>query len=122
VGIDGFALNAEPIDSYSEEQLALAYSAATDAGEFQMFISFDMACCGAWSVDKVVAWINTYKNHEAQFKVDGKPLVSTFEGPEFADWASVKAATGPLLLVPDWSSLGPSGIAEHLDKIDGAFS
>lgn len=66
-------------------------------------------------------WINAYKGSRAQFMVDGKPFVSTFEGPGFAaSWADVKAQTGPLYLVPDWTSLGPDGVAQHLDKIDGA--
>ncbi|KAA8903854.1 glycoside hydrolase [Sphaerosporella brunnea] len=122
-GIDGFALNSGPSDSYTLTQLTLAYNAAAAAGNFVMFISFDMACCGAWPVDQVSSFINSYKDHSAQYKVDGKPFVSTFEGPSFADsWASVKAATGPIYLVPDWSSLGPSGVAQHLNIIDGAFS
>lgn len=40
-GIDGFALNIGPADSFSEEQLELAYAAADDTG-FHLFISFDM--------------------------------------------------------------------------------
>ncbi|KAF8536100.1 glycoside hydrolase [Trichophaea hybrida] len=88
-----------------------------------MFISFDMACCGTWTVEKVAAWINTYKNFSAQLKIDGKPFVSTFEGPEFAaSWKDVEALTGELYLVPTWTSLGPSGISKHFDKINGAFS
>jgi len=134
-GIDGFALNAGPSDSYGEEQVALAYAAAEGTG-FVMFISFDMVCfftqhyrlpsdrlqcCGSWTVDQVAAWINATKDSSAQLKVDGKPFVSTFEGPSFASsWASVIAQTGEIFLVPDWTSLGPAGLSQHLSKIFGA--
>lgn len=40
-GIDGFALNIGPSDSWTEEQLQLAYSAAEEASEFVLFPSFE---------------------------------------------------------------------------------
>ena len=52
---------------------------------------------------------------------EGKPLVSTFEGPGWADnWARVRDQTGGICLIPDWSSLGPHGVGQRLDCIDGA--
>lgn len=66
-------------------------------------------------------WINQYKGSSAQYKIGNRAFVSTFEGPSFADsWASVRSQTGGLYLVPDWSSLGPSGVQQQLGKIDGA--
>ncbi|KAM7186640.1 Glycoside hydrolase [Rhypophila sp. PSN 637] len=121
-GIDGFALNIGPSDPWTAEQLKLAYDAAEEASDFVVFPSFDMAC-GEWSVDQVVDIINQYKNHAAQMTVDGKPFVSTFEGPGWADnWLTVRERTGDIFLVPDWSSIGPYGVGEKLDIIDGAFS
>lgn len=77
--------------------------------------------CGEWSVDQVVNLINQYKNSSAQMAVDGKPFVSTFEGPGWADnWGAVRDQTGGIFLVPDWASLGPHGVGEKLDIIDGA--
>jgi len=86
-----------------------------------LFISFDMAA-GNWSVQQVVDLVNTYKNSRAQLKVDGgKPFVSTFEGPGWADnWNAVRQQTGGIFLVPDWSSLGAHGVAGKLGIIDGA--
>ncbi|KAK3331882.1 glycoside hydrolase [Cercophora scortea] len=121
-GIDGFALNMGPSDSWTYDQLHLAYQAAEQAGDFVLFPSFDMAC-GMWQVDQVVGLINLYKQSPAQMAVDGKPFVSTFEGPDWADnWASVRHQTGDIFLVPAWSSLGPYGVGKRLDIIDGAFS
>ncbi|KAI5803928.1 glycoside hydrolase [Geopyxis carbonaria] len=122
LGIDGFALNAGPTDTWSATQLDLAYAAAEAVG-FTVFISFDQLCCGAWPVEQVSEYINAHKDSGAQFKVDSKPFVSTFEGGDWAsNWASVKSATGPLFLVPNWGNIGPSGIGAHLSEIDGAFS
>ncbi|KAI0121390.1 glycoside hydrolase family 71 protein [Xylariales sp. AK1849] len=109
-GIDGFALNIGT-DGWTSDQLALAFQAASAAGSFSLFLSFDMAA-SSWSVDEVVSYINTYKGASSQFK-----------GPGWVDnWASVSSSTGGIFLVPDWSSLGPSGVASHLSSINGAFN
>lgn len=125
IGIDGFALNAGPKDGWTDAQLKLAYDTAASVPGFSVFVSFDMLCCGPWGVPKVSEIINRYKNHKGQTKVDGKPFVSTFEGPDFAQqWAEVKRQTGNIFLVPDWSSKGPQGIKPFADQgvIDGIFS
>lgn len=118
--IDGFALNIGPNDYWTGPQLQHAYAAAGEVSGFVLFLSFDMAC-GEWSVDQVVDLINTHKDSPAQMKVDGKPFVSTFEGPGWAEnWREVRGRTGGIFLVPDWSSIGPHGVGEKLDIIDGA--
>ncbi len=120
-GIDGFALNAGAGDAYNDEQLPLAYQAAAGVeGGFRLFISFDQAA-STWDVAGIAARVNQFKEDPAQHKIGGLPLVSTFEGPAFAEnWAAARDATGGLYLVPDWSSLGPDGVAGKLDVIDGA--
>lgn len=106
-------------------QLRQAYAAATaiwdDQGaDFDLFLSFDMAA-GEWSTEQVISLINTFKDSAVYCRVDGAPLVSTFEGPGWAEnWGRVRDATGGIFLVPDWSSLGPHGVGEKLGLIDGA--
>ncbi|KAH7157340.1 glycoside hydrolase [Dactylonectria estremocensis] len=120
--VDGFALNIGPDDSWTSTQLGLAYQAAAEL-DFKLFLSFDMASDYIWSVDSVVGLVNDFKGEAAQVLVDGKPMVSTFEGPTWADnWSSVRSQTGDIFLVPNWSSIGPSGVADKLSVIDGAFS
>lgn len=76
---------------------------------------------GCWSVAQVIGLINQYKTSPAQMVIDGKPLVSTFEGPDWADnWPTVRRQTGDICFIPDWSSLGPHGVGQRLDLIDGA--
>lgn len=74
-----------------------------------------------WTVQQVVDLVNRFKYSPAQCVVDGRPFVSTFEGPQWAEnWPLVRQATGGIFLVPDWASLGPHGVAQKLDIIDGA--
>jgi hypothetical protein len=76
---------------------------------------------GCWSVPHVVGLINRYHASPAQTTVDGKALVSTFEGSDWAhNWLHVRNETAAICLVPNWSSLGPHGVAQKLDLIDGA--
>lgn len=76
---------------------------------------------GHWPVPYVVDLINRYKSSPAQVMVEGRPLVSTFEGPDWAaNWPVVRGQTGDICLIPDWSSLGPHGVGQRLDLIDGA--
>lgn len=106
-------------------QLRQAFAAAAsiwdDQGaDFDLFLSFDMAV-GEWSTEQVISLINAFKDSAVYCKVDSSPLVSTFEGPQWAEnWAQVREATGGIYLVPDWSSLGPHGVKERLDLVDGA--
>ncbi|CAH0041679.1 unnamed protein product [Clonostachys rhizophaga] len=122
VGIDGFALNIGPSDSYTLEQMRLAFAAAESVGGFTLFPSFDMAV-GEWGVQTVIDIINEFKSSSAHATRNGSPLISTFEGPGWSgNWATVRSGTGGIYLVPDWSSLGPDGVAGKLDQIDGHFS
>ncbi|KAI0021730.1 glycoside hydrolase family 71 protein [Xylariomycetidae sp. FL0641] len=120
-GIDGFALNVGPSDAWNGAQLPAAYEAA-DASGFNMFISFDMATNGLWPESQVTDYVNQYKAYGSQLTVDGLPMVSTFEGPDFAGWAGVRANTGGIFLMPDWASLGAAGVGARVGEIDGAFS
>lgn len=120
--IDGFALNVGPQDSYTAQVVQTAYSAAERLGNFSMFLSFDYGTGGAWPADRVIDLVNAHKTRPAQFYYRGKPLVSTFEGTQSkGDWPYIKDATG-CIFIPTWTSLGPRGISNALDVVDGAFS
>ncbi|PSR84349.1 glycoside hydrolase, partial [Coniella lustricola] len=154
--IDGFALNIGPNDPYTLTQLRFAFEAAEglftlghadeeeedDGGggahqrlppPFVLFLSFDMAA-REWSVEQVVELIREFTRSRVYYHhVDERAMVSTFEGPGWADhWESVRRQVGGadgdgdggqgIFFVPDWSSLGPHGVAGKLAHIDGAFS
>ncbi|KAH8658315.1 glycosyl hydrolase family 71-domain-containing protein [Xylariales sp. PMI_506] len=126
VGIDAFALNIAAGYEYNDLQIGNAFAAAEkyfDTFGFQLFFSFDYAGNGAWAEQDVIDLINTYSSSEAYYKYDGKPFVSTFEGPGNADdWVTIKSDTG-CYLVPDWSSAGATvAIGLGGGVADGLFS
>ncbi|KAL2292152.1 hypothetical protein FJTKL_10796 [Diaporthe vaccinii] len=86
--------------------LERAFKAASSAG-FKLFISFDYAGRGPWPKNTVISYLKKYASRAEYFKhSDGKPLVSTFEGPENAeDWIDIKDQVA-CFFIPDWSSEG----------------
>ncbi|KAL1297531.1 hypothetical protein AAFC00_006103 [Neodothiora populina] len=123
-GIDGFALNiATPaVFPATDESLNNVYSAAEQYNNgFSLFLSFDYGAAPDWDPTMIISYINEYKDSAAQFKYNGKPFVSTFEGPGHAsNWDDIKTQTG-CFFVPDYSSLGASAAAA-LPEVDGLFS
>ncbi|KAK2038862.1 hypothetical protein LZ31DRAFT_588081 [Colletotrichum somersetense] len=103
--IDAFALNMAYGDATNEKSVAAAFEHASGLG-FHLFFSFDYAGNGPWPKNDVESFIRRYAGSGAYFHYQGKPFVSTFEGPDQAeDWIDIKAATG-CFFIPDWSSLG----------------
>ncbi|WVQ65605.1 uncharacterized protein L199_003783 [Kwoniella botswanensis] len=101
-GIDGFALNIG-LDSYTQPQLDLAYKAAEISGDFVCFISFDFNWYTVDNTTGVSETMKRYNDLPAQFKVDGKPFVSSFIGDGF-DWAAVGSGCGQeIYAVPFWA-------------------
>ncbi|KAK6581216.1 hypothetical protein PZA11_005907 [Diplocarpon coronariae] len=131
VGLDAFVLNIAYPDANIYPQVAHAFAAAEAAGAgFKLFFAFDYLGGGArWPSTgerSVVSYLNLYKTSPAYFLYHGVPFVSTFEGTGDIDaWAPggvIRSAVGGLWFVPDWTSLGPSGFAQHLDHVEGAFN
>ncbi|KAJ7471811.1 glycoside hydrolase [Mycena latifolia] len=98
-GVDAIALNIGS-DSWEVDQVASAYAAAKAAGSsYKLFLSFDFT---SWPCDvaATVAQANRYAYHPNQFMVDGKPMVSSYEGSCLSvdQWAQVKDGTGGYLM------------------------
>ncbi|KAJ0387169.1 hypothetical protein COL922a_002781 [Colletotrichum nupharicola] len=111
--IDAFALNMAKGEPMNAKAIADAFSDAEALG-FKLFFSFDYAGRGPYSKDEVIS---------AYFRHQGKPLVSTFEGPDqVEDWHDIKSTTG-CFFVPDWSSLGAGPAVRAASGVaDGLFS
>ncbi|MQL80459.1 hypothetical protein Taro_012892 [Colocasia esculenta] len=115
-GIDAFALNIGK-DSYTQTQLGYAYAAAEADGNFKMFISFDFAYYSLPSdTNLIVQIINSHASSSAQYKVDGRPLVTTFIGDN-QDWSGVKSTTN-IFLAPNWAD--PNSIASN-SLVEGGY-
>ena len=99
VASDAIALNVGS-DGWQHGQVASAYNAAQALGSnFKLFISYDFTALPC-DVGVVVDWVNQHANHPNQFRVDGKPLISSFLGECLGDggWAAVKAQTNGYLM------------------------
>ncbi|OZJ02016.1 hypothetical protein BZG36_05201 [Bifiguratus adelaidae] len=130
-GIDAFALNIATPDSNTAPQVANAFAAAKALNNgFKLFFSFDYLGGGqpwpATGSNSVVSYLTQYKNSGVYFYYNGLPFASTFEGTNnINDWAPggpIRSGAGDVYFVPDWTSLGPSGVASHSANIQGAFS
>ncbi|KAI9039615.1 glycoside hydrolase family 71 protein [Aspergillus affinis] len=118
--IDAFALNMAVGDAANSKALPMAFRAASDLG-FKLFFSFDYAGNGPWSEDTVISLINEWSAYGGYYEHDGKPFVSTFEGPSNSDdWTKIKSETD-CFFIPDWSSVGAKAAVE-LGTADGLFN
>lgn len=91
---DALALNIGQ-DDWELVQVAAAYAAAESLGtDFKLFFSFDFTVMSC-TLSDFVSIVNQYANHPNQFKVNGKPMISSFEGGCLGNtgWASLKNQT-----------------------------
>ncbi|KAK0100857.1 hypothetical protein ONS95_007304 [Cadophora gregata] len=103
--IDAFAMNFARNEATTDIALPAAFAAA-DKLKFGLFFSFDYAANCTFPKESVIKYINDYAGRPSYYRYNGKPFVSTFEGPDSAaDWKTIKASTG-CHFVPDWSSKG----------------
>lgn len=94
---DAIALNFGS-DYWENEQLHNAYDAGSGSG-VKLFLSFDFSVFPC-DVNSVVNLVNQFAQHESQFKVDGRPLISSFLGACLGSqgWQEIKDRTGGYLM------------------------
>lgn len=94
---DAVALNVGR-DYWEWARVQDAYNAAAAVG-IDVFFSFDYTSFDC-SVDETVNWVNTFSGSPAQFKVDGRPMVSSFSGDCLGPggWQAVRDRTGGFLM------------------------
>ncbi|KAL4784408.1 alpha-1,3-glucanase, partial [Aspergillus varians] len=116
--IDAFVLNSGYGMKHTDEAFADAFDAAKNA-DFKLLFSFDYSGTGNWSKSEVTKLLKQYVVHPSYYQHEGKPLVSTFEGFQYAnDWAGIKEDVGDFVFVPDWTSAGPKRAAA-VSSVDG---
>lgn len=114
---DAIALNIGG-DDWQRNQVDLAYQAAQNSGTgLKLFYSFDlteMPC----NLDDLVARVNKYVNHPNQFKVNGKPMISSYSGDCLGNsgWANLKARTNGYLMPFIWGLEGQFNQWPSLDS------
>ncbi|KAJ0274107.1 hypothetical protein Brms1b_011244 [Colletotrichum noveboracense] len=78
--IDAFALNLAQGEEMNDKSVKAVFAKAEQLG-FQLFFSFDYAGNGPWKKQVVIDMLKKYSSSPAHFRHEGKPFVSTFEGP-----------------------------------------
>ncbi|KAJ6090292.1 alpha-1-3-glucanase/mutanase [Penicillium sp. IBT 16267x] len=100
LGIDAFALNIG-VDSYTDQQLELAYDSAANNG-MKVFISFDFNWWNTGQASAIGQKIAQYADKPAQLMVDNKVFVSSFAGDQL-DVGALRAAAGrPIFFAPNF--------------------
>ncbi|KAF7331323.1 hypothetical protein MKEN_00009700 [Mycena kentingensis (nom. inval.)] len=100
-------------------RLANAYAAATQVGNFHVFVSFDFAYWTAGETGTIMEVLRNYTFLPSQALYNGRPIVSTFVGDTF-DWNTVRSAANvfaiPMLQDPGYLTNPMAAV------LDGAFS
>jgi glucan endo-1,3-alpha-glucosidase len=124
-GLDGFALNVDE-SAAIPTQLSNAFSAAesfnsglTDGTQFVLFVSFDFLHYSTSDPQSVADALTPILDSSAYLVVDGKKMVSSFEG-DGMDWSSVSSAAGQDLYPVPYYSSGASNAGDA--NVDGLFS
>ncbi|KAE9396148.1 WSC-domain-containing protein [Gymnopus androsaceus JB14] len=95
--IDAVALNVGG-DSWQWDRILDAYNAAA-ATDMKVFISFDYTSF-ACDVGTTVNWVNHLNQQGSQFRIDGRPMISSYSGfcLGAGGWQSVRDQTGGYLM------------------------
>lgn len=80
-GVDAFAINygGQGVDWSVQERYLAEFYAAAEAHSIKVFISFDTTSNPALTTTMCINLANLYANHPAQFKVDNKMMISSFQ-------------------------------------------
>ncbi|KAG9204539.1 hypothetical protein G6514_000998 [Epicoccum nigrum] len=128
LGIDGFALNFDQFQDWSMNTVKDMFDYA-DKKDFKLFFSFDHngALVKPQNYENYLA---EHVNRKSYFKIDGRPLVSTFGGEKVTndEWARLKGVVDPVagkktLLIPGfYQDVSPANVFTTRSNIDGVFN
>jgi glucan endo-1,3-alpha-glucosidase len=136
LGLDGFAMNYDQFDWWSNDTVDFLFNNADELKDFKLFFSFDHAAKHfPKGPSQYADYLAKYITRPSYLYFKGKPLVSTFGGENIADgdWAAFKTQVKNkvnrsdfpgLRLVPGfYQNITPS--AKFFDgrgSIDGIFN
>ncbi|KAJ7729693.1 glycosyl hydrolase family 71-domain-containing protein [Mycena maculata] len=99
-GIDAVALNIGG-DSWQMDRCRDAYAAARSLGSsVKFFLSFDFTTNLGCSISDIISRAQVFYQDDWQFKVDGRPMMSSYEGGCMGNngWQQLKTATNGYLM------------------------
>ncbi|KAJ7231968.1 glycoside hydrolase [Mycena rebaudengoi] len=116
--VDAIALNIGG-DDWQMKQLGHAYAAAQALGTTtKLFISFDFTTSLGCSLSDIVARTKAFASHPSQFRVSGRPMVSSYAGDCLGNsgWQSLKDQTNAYIMPFIWGLEGKFGTYPSLDS------
>jgi glucan endo-1,3-alpha-glucosidase len=131
-GLDGFAMNYDQFQGWSNRTVDALFKHADELGGFKLFFSFDHAAGYLnGNPNQYADYFKSYSGRSSYFKfkdpktgVD-KPLLSTFGGEKVPDsqWADFKNQVGDVLIVPGFSEAVPStNFFDSRANLNGVFN
>jgi glucan endo-1,3-alpha-glucosidase len=125
LGLDAFAMNFDQFAYWSNTTVERLFKHA-DAENFKLFFSFDHAKSpGLPSPPKKYAsFLKTYMARPSYFRLNNKPLVTTFGGESIpdGDWSDLKKDAGPMNLVLGSYTSSPTSFFSGRNSVDGVFN
>jgi glucan endo-1,3-alpha-glucosidase len=103
---------------WQRQRIADTYDVARTIGtNFKFFISFDFTEMGC-DLNDIVSRTRTFSDHPNQFKINGKPFVSSYAGDCLGNggWASFKAHTNAYIMPFIWGLEGQFNSWTALDS------
>ncbi|KAJ7612255.1 glycosyl hydrolase family 71-domain-containing protein [Roridomyces roridus] len=117
-GVDAIALNIGG-DAWQMTQVGNAYAAAQALGfPTKLFFSFDFTTNLGCSLSDIVSRTKQFSGHPAQFKVNGKPMISSYAGDCLGNggWQSLKDQTNAYIMPFIWGLEGNFGSYPSMDS------
>ncbi|KAJ7508871.1 glycosyl hydrolase family 71-domain-containing protein [Mycena galericulata] len=117
-GVDAIALNIGG-DDWQRTQIGYAYAAAQALGTTtKLFISFDFTTDLGCTLSDIVSRVQQFSSHGWQFKVNGKPMVSSYSGDCLGNsgWQSLKSQTNAYIMPFIWGLEGNFGSYPSMDS------
>jgi hypothetical protein len=115
---DAIALNIGG-DSWQMTQVASAYAAAQALNSpTKLFFSLDFTTSLSCDLADIVSRVKQFSGHGWQFKVGGKPMISSYSGDCLGNsgWQSLKDQTGGYLMPFIWGLEGNFGSYPSMDS------
>jgi len=132
IGLDGFALNYDQFDWWSNDTIDFMFDHADDLGDFGLFFSFDHGKGILKDPLEYADYFTRYSGRPSYLEMKdpagsaNKPVMSTFGGKDIANarWVAFKEKVGDVLIIPGlYEEYNPG--ANYFDThsaLDGVFN
>ncbi|KAJ5065230.1 glycoside hydrolase [Bipolaris maydis] len=132
IGLDGFALNYDQFEWWSNDTVNFMFNHADELGDFSLFFSFDHGKGILKDPLDYATYFTTYSGRSSYLKMKDrngnarKPVLSTFGGEKIGNdrWNEFKKTVGDVLIIPGFSEVynPTTNFFQGRSAIDGVFN